>query len=63
MIRMNPCHDTKNPPGQHYEKPLYQQIHEYKEHELYKLGWQDGYTVGMLVVKQPQTLLNSEYSR
>lgn len=30
MRRMNLAHDTKNPPGCPYEKPLTQQIEEYK---------------------------------
>lgn len=36
MIRMNPAHDTKHPPGCHNEKPLVQQIEEYKNDKDYQ---------------------------
>jgi hypothetical protein len=63
MIRMNPCHDTTNPPGQHVERPLSVAIEDYKQTENYKRGFNDGCCHTMLVLKQPESLLNSEYSR
>ena len=52
MIRMNPAHDTVNPPGCYssqqanviqQEKPLEKAIDEY--HRGYKDGWRDGVTL------------------
>lgn len=67
MIRMNPAHDTKNPPGCHYEKPLGTQIDEYKSTLLYQRGYKDGFEAGVYarshIPKIPEALTNSEYSR
>lgn len=64
MIRMNPAHDTKNPPGCHYEKPLATQIEEYKTTLLYQRGYKDGYIAGACSgIQIPSTLTDSEYAR
>ncbi len=71
MIRMNPAHDTKNPPGCHYEKPLATQIEEYKNTLLYQRGYKDGFEAGVaeglntrhLLLEIPEALTNSEYAR
>ncbi len=67
MIRMNPAHDTKNPPGCHYEKPLANQIEEYKNTLLYQRGYKDGYAAGaaytLALQRIPEALTNSEYAR
>jgi hypothetical protein len=61
---MNPAHDTKNPPGCHYEKPLANQIEEYKTTLLYQRGYKDGFEVGKkAVLAIPEALINSEYTR
>lgn len=64
MIRMNPAHDTKNPPGCHYEKPLSTQIDEYKKTLLYQRGYKDGYEdASKQKLPLPLALTNSEYAR
>ena len=64
MIRMNPAHDIKNPPGCHYEKPLASQIEDYKQTQLYQQGYKDGYVAAVEdIIKVPEALTNSEYAR
>jgi hypothetical protein len=65
MIRNNPAHDTKNPPGCYqFEMPLHKLIEEYKTHELYQKGYAAGFADGVASSRNiPKALLNSEYAR
>ncbi len=47
MIRKNPAHDLENPPGQlrgsHLEKPLAQEIDDWKLQQEYHRGFRAGF--------------------
>jgi hypothetical protein len=64
---MNPAHDTKNPPGCHYEKPLANQIDDYVAEvklKIYNQGYKDGFEAGKkAALAIPEALTNSEYAR
>ena len=54
IMRNNPAKDTKNPPGQHVERPLATSIKEYADdshgkalQEAYREGFEEGYRNGI----------------